>query len=392
MDIEVTQLTGTLYKLGASLFDQPDSLRVNVLASVGQDGILLVDTAWDQTSEKLGETIKRLGDGTVKLIILTHAHLDHYGGNATVGKEAVLIAHKNAQGELAGQYFALGKLPGHELPTITMEDELALHFNNQDIQIIYAPGHTSGDVVVYFPQAGVVCLGDLVLSDRYPTLDIGRGGNIEAYTASLGKLVNRFPADVKLVTGHGRDYTMDDLKNHYHMLLGTMQVIRQGIGAGKSLQDLVDEQVLKDWERWNSSQVTAETWIRQVCESISGQAQTSISEPLTYTIVEKDIEAAIKQYHDLKNNQPDAFNFAEGQLNTLGYHLLWRNKIAEAIQIFKLNIDAYPHSSNTYDSLGEAYLASGEQELARQYYEKALELNPASPSALEALDKLKARP
>jgi len=386
--MQVEKVSDTLYKFTLSFSDQSDVLTVNVAACVGQDGILLVDAGWTQTAKELNESIRKLGDGNVKLIVVTHPHLDHYGGNAVFGKEATLIAHKNARDELSGKYFALAALSGQELPTIDLKDEISLRFNDE-IRIIPAPGHTHSDMVVYFVNSGVVCLGDLVLSDRFPPLDLIRGGNAEQYVESMEKLTTLFPPDVKFITGHGRDYTLDDLREHYRMAADTTDLVKKGISGGKNAQDMVEADLLKDWEKWNSPQVTTETWITQVYESLSGQARRSISEPLTHTIVEKGIDVAIEQYHELKNNQPDSYNFGENDLNMLGYQLLWRDMHEAAIKVFKLNIQAYPQSANPYDSLGEAYVASGNEELAIENYEKALAINPNWPSAIDALEKLR---
>jgi len=65
--------------------------------------------------------------------------------------------------------------------------------------------------------------------------------------------------------------------------------------------------------------------------------------------------------------------------------------LKEAIEVFKLNVEAFPQSFNVYDSLGEAFAAAGEQELAVKNYEKSLELNPKSQSGIDALKKLKAQ-
>jgi len=63
-------------------------------------------------------------------------------------------------------------------------------------------------------------------------------------------------------------------------------------------------------------------------------------------------------------------------------------KVKEAIEIFKLNVEAYPQSSNVYDSLGEAYMVNGDKELAIKNYSKSVELNPKNTAAVEALKKL----
>ena len=104
----------------------------------------------------------------------------------------------------------------------------------------------------------------------------------------------------------------------------------------------------------------------------------------------KDIHAAIEQYHELKKTQPDAYNFGEYELNMLGYQLLWRDMNEAAIEMHKLNTQAYPDSANPYDSLADAYEASGEVELAIECYEQALEREPEMSSAIEGLKRLKA--
>ncbi|MCP4543540.1 MAG: MBL fold metallo-hydrolase [Chloroflexi bacterium] len=389
--MQIEKLAETLYKFTLSLSDQPDTFTVNLAACVGQDGILLIDTGWPQTAQELNEKVRELGDGNVKLIIITHPHLDHYGGNAIFGKEATLIAHKNAQDELSGKYFALGKLTAQELPTIDVKDTLSIRFNGQAIKIISAPGHTHSDMVVYFVDSGVVCLGDLVLADRLPPLDLARGGNAEHYIASMEKLTTLFPPDVKFITGHGRDYTLDDLRAHHQMAADTTELIKKGIAEGKNAQEMIEQDLLKDWKKWDSSQVTIETWITQVYENLLGQTKKSIAEPLTHTIVGKGIDAAIKQYTELKNTQAESYNFGENDLNMLGYQLMWRNMHEAAIKVHKLNTQINPQSANPYDSLGETYMASGNKELAIESYEKALAIDSNLPSAIDALKTLRSQ-
>jgi CubicO group peptidase (beta-lactamase class C family) len=118
----------------------------------------------------------------------------------------------------------------------------------------------------------------------------------------------------------------------------------------------------------------------------------SIAEALDKTIREKGIEAGISQYRELKAKQAATYDFAENELNGLGYQLLRSGKPKEAIEIFKLNVEAYPQQSNPYDSLGEAYLATNQKDLAITNYKKALELNPKNTNAVDVLKKLESPP
>ena len=97
----------------------------------------------------------------------------------------------------------------------------------------------------------------------------------------------------------------------------------------------------------------------------------SIAETLLPVVTEKGIEAAVKQYRDLKTGQPNSYDFGEMELNMLGYQLLGMKQIKDAIEIFKLNTEVYPQAANPYDSLGEAYMINGERELAVKNYKRA---------------------
>lgn len=127
-------------------------------------------------------------------------------------------------------------------------------------------------------------------------------------------------------------------------------------------------------------------WVPQVKAGFD--PRKSIAETLSATIASSGIDAAIQQYHDLKTTAPATYNFDEDQLNGLGYRLIRANKFKEAIRILQLNVEAYPQSSNVYDSLGEAYMDDGDKPQAIANYQKSLALNPKNGGAVKMLHKL----
>jgi CubicO group peptidase (beta-lactamase class C family) len=114
----------------------------------------------------------------------------------------------------------------------------------------------------------------------------------------------------------------------------------------------------------------------------------SIAAVVEKTISEKGIAAAVVEYRELKAKQSAAYDFAEQELNALGYRLMNTGKLNEALEIFKLNVEAYPQAFNTYDSLAEAYMKMEQRELAIQNYKKSLELDPKNTNAAEMLKRL----
>lgn len=115
----------------------------------------------------------------------------------------------------------------------------------------------------------------------------------------------------------------------------------------------------------------------------------SIAETLFSTIKQKGITAALAQYRELKSKQFDSYNFAESELNDLGYGLINTGKTKEAVEIFKFNVEIFPQSANAYDSLAETYLRVGERQFAREFYRKALKVDPNYPNAKAATEILK---
>lgn len=116
--------------------------------------------------------------------------------------------------------------------------------------------------------------------------------------------------------------------------------------------------------------------------------KNSIVPILSKTISEKGIAPGIAQYRELKAKQSATYDFGEPELNQLGYQLLRTGKPKDAIEIFKLNVEAHPQGFNAYDSLAEAYASTGERELAIQNYKKSIELNPNNTNAVGAIKRL----
>lgn len=135
--------------------------------------------------------------------------------------------------------------------------------------------------------------------------------------------------------------------------------------------------------------VSVAVWMPEV--KAAYEHRKSIAETLSVTITSTGIEPATRQYYDLKGTKAAEYNFDEGELNSLGYELIHKKEFEAAIRIFQLNVEAYPRSSNVYDSLGEAYLVKGDRARAIANYEKALQLNPKNRNSAVMLQRLMTR-
>ena len=93
------------------------------------------------------------------------------------------------------------------------------------------------------------------------------------------------------------------------------------------------------------------------------------------------VARAVEMYREAKKRDPQVFFFPETEMNAVGYEKLQGGDAQEAVELFKLNVEAYPNSANVYDSLADGYVAAGNRELAIQYSEKALETLRTNPPA-----------
>jgi tetratricopeptide (TPR) repeat protein len=153
----------------------------------------------------------------------------------------------------------------------------------------------------------------------------------------------------------------------------------------------------RDTRKWTAPQIAAELTFADYKANVDPAMNAilkyvpgkTLPELLTSALKSGGLAAASKAYRAFRDDPAHAYLETETDINRLGYELLQANKTEEAIEIFRLNVEAYPRSANTYDSLAEAYLKAGNREQAIKYYSKALEVDPNFSSSLEALRQLK---
>jgi glyoxylase-like metal-dependent hydrolase (beta-lactamase superfamily II) len=382
--VEVSLITGHLHQLRCND-------NVGVIASIGDDGTLLVDTGYAGTATAVSDELAKLGSGPVRIIVNTHGDGDHVGGNPALGDAAVIVAHPGVRRQM-GRYFALPVVDAAGLPSVTVTEDATIHFNNDVIRLLPMPGgHTAADMVVHFTQSRIACIGDLVLLGTFPNADPGRGGDAQRLIEVLNELHKNLPADTTLVAAHGGVFTMAELEAYIEMIEGTVAAVAAEVAAGRSFSEIVERNPLAQWGAWESPEVglSFESWIAEIHASLTGSFTQSICAPVTEALVEDGVGAAVTRYRQLKEEEPEDWRFAENELNMLGYQLLARDRVDDAIVILELNVEAFPDGFNTYDSLAESYMIAGRTEEAIANYERSLELNPDNTNAVTMLARLR---
>jgi glyoxylase-like metal-dependent hydrolase (beta-lactamase superfamily II) len=241
----------------------------NVVASVGGDGVLLVDDDYSQYAPAYDRAVAAISDANVRFIVNTHWHGDHTGSNEYWGKkDAVIVAHDNVRQRLST--LQVNKFLGRETPPsdpaawplVSYGDSMALHLNGNSIELQHYPrGHTDGDTVVFFTTDNVVHMGDHFFKDRFPFVDIGSGGNAAGFTDNVKAVLAKVDANTVIVPGHGSLANRADLQRYYQMLVETRAEVGAMKSSGMNLQQVQQRGLDSRWDAWGSGFINEEKWI-----------------------------------------------------------------------------------------------------------------------------------
>jgi len=270
VEIKVTKVAGTVYMLQGA--------GGNIGASVGADGIVIVDDQYAPLADKIQAALKGITDKPVRFVINTHWHGDHTGGNAYFSKQGTIVAQENVRERLKNGGKVLGndvKPAANEvLPIITFNDRASVHLNGEDIRAIHFPhGHTDGDSVIFFTQSNVVHMGDDFVTYGFPFIDLESGGSVRGMIAACEKVLATVAPDVKVIPGHGPLSTVADLKPFLAMLKDATARVENGIKQGKTADQLKQGKILAGYESWGGEGkfITTDKFIETLYNDLTGK-------------------------------------------------------------------------------------------------------------------------
>ncbi len=265
VEVKTIHVAGTVHML--------EGMGGNIGVTVGDDGVVIVDDQMAPVLDQIKAAIAGLSKGALRFIINTHYHGDHVGNNEAFGGDATIISHTNVRQRLMTPQQLWGKtrepLNPAAWPILTFEHSISLYFNGEEIQVIHVPsGHTDGDAMVYFTESNVLHTGDHLFSGMFPYVDLEHGGDLEGYVKNIDYALERFPADAKVIPGHGPLSTMDDLRVSRDMIVATVQIVRAGMDAGKTLEEIQSEG-LPDFKAFDWEFITMDLWVETIWKSYS---------------------------------------------------------------------------------------------------------------------------
>jgi glyoxylase-like metal-dependent hydrolase (beta-lactamase superfamily II) len=271
--MKVTMVAGSVYMLQGA--------GGNIGASVGDDGIVIVDDQYAPLADKIQTTLKGITDKPVRFVINTHYHGDHTGGNAYFQKQAPIIAQDNVRKRLEsggsagnGGSIHMDNKPVDRgaLPIITFDHDVTVHLNGEDIRALFFPaGHTDGDSIIFFPKSNVVHMGDDFVTYGFPFIDVDSGGSINGMIDGVEKVIAQVPPDVKIIPGHGPVSNLDDVRAYLTMLKGTRDAVEKALQQHKTLDQMKQAKLLDPWKKYSGDFVNQDAFLETLYNSLTGQ-------------------------------------------------------------------------------------------------------------------------
>ena len=273
VQMKVSKVAGDIYML--------EGAGGNIGASVGEDGIVIVDDQYAPLAEKIQAALKGITDKPVRFVINTHYHADHTGSNAYFQKTAPIIAQDNVRkrlesGSTGGNGGSIkmtqAPSPKEALPIITFDHDVTVHLNGEDIRALHFPaGHTDGDSIIFFPKSNVVHMGDDFVTYGFPFIDVDSGGSVDGMIDALQKTIAQLPPGVKVIPGHGPVSNLDDVRLFLKMLQDTRDVVQASLKQGKSLDRMKQAKILDPWKKYSGEFVSEDIYLETVYNSLTGQ-------------------------------------------------------------------------------------------------------------------------
>ncbi len=249
----------------------------NIGASIGEDGIVLIDDQFEELTPRIQEALAELSPKPVRFVINTHYHFDHTSGNANFGKAgAVIVAHGNVRRRLSSKQLiamfnrTMEPSPPEALPIVTFDRDVTLHYNGEEIYVFHVENaHTDGDGLILFRKANVLHSGDTLFNGFYPFIDTSGGGSIDGMIASADKVLAVINEQTRIIPGHGPAASPKDLKAFRDMLSILRDRVAALIREGKTLEEAQAAVPTKDLDaEWGDGFLKPEQVVQMVYQDL----------------------------------------------------------------------------------------------------------------------------
>jgi glyoxylase-like metal-dependent hydrolase (beta-lactamase superfamily II) len=246
----------------------------NMMLSIGEDGVIMVDDALSSNLALIKTAIKSVTDKPIDYLINTHIHADHIGNNEAFSKEGShIVAHESIRQRLIKDGVprsANKKAPKGSLPVITFSHAMDFHLNGDDMHVFHVKNaHTDGDAVIHIENENLIHTGDTLFNGMFPYIDYAHGGSLDGYINAQKTMLGLANEETKIIPGHGPLANKKDLQASIAMLEDSKEIISKLVANGKSEDEIVKLNPLSAYhDKWNWGFITTERMTRQIFKGL----------------------------------------------------------------------------------------------------------------------------
>ena len=297
--VEVLPVQGNVYLIATGTGS-------NIVAQVGDQGALLVDASVADVSDQVIAEIRKLTKGPIKGIVNTSTDPDHIGGNARMSAagqpmfggnmgygdaaaapQATIFSHEKALNQISASTGQTSPVPSALWATDTFfSDKKKIFFNHEPVEFHYAPGHTDGDLVVWFRRSDVIAAGDVFSTVSFPAFDPARGGTMQGILDGLNHLVDLAVPEfnqqggTRIVPGHGRIANQSDVVEYRDMATIVRDRVRDAKAAGRTLAQIKAARVTLEYDGiYSTSSYTGERFVEAIYNDLGKAAVATVAAP-----------------------------------------------------------------------------------------------------------------
>jgi len=214
-------------------------------AYIGDDGVLLVDAKMDKASvDQTIKQLKEITDKPIKYLINTHSDGDHIWGNQFFPESVTFVAHENCRKDLflpknnnePSDWYDPELAP--YIPSVTFREKMDIFLGSKKVELWYfGVGHTTGDIVVYFPEGKAAFIGDQIFLTRPQLIHSYKGGNSFEHVKTLSKMLETLDAG-KFCSGHSQMIGREEIVAHIEQMKERQKKVQSLVDNGKTLEEI----------------------------------------------------------------------------------------------------------------------------------------------------------